>query len=187
MSGYGKAALLVLGLVLPGRAQAMESLEGQWEKKVGKTTITLTFASGRMHAVVTGSDSFKLHADCQVTRDGLVYGLITSAEIDGVEEKEEKEETDVVDQAFCFRARIDEGMLIVRHFKSTCKALEDEGVFLGQFKSVHQTPAQVTACSSPVGANPAPRPTPAANSNCCSPPPAPPPPPPGSLNPPPHP
>ncbi len=151
MNRYGKAALL-LGLVLVAPAQAcgptayyapqagMASLAGQWERKEGKETITLSFtADGRMHVAIP-SEGFKLHANCSVTPDGIVYGIFTSTESE--DEDEDKDGDDFTDHVFCFRYRVDEGMLIVRDFTSSSKGLADEKFWEGRFKRV-ATPAAV--------------------------------------------
>lgn len=150
MIRYGKAALL-LGLVLAASVQAcgpapaydapqvgMAPLVGQWERKEGKETITLTFtADGRMHVGIP-ADGFKLHADCQVTRDGIVYGIITSAEMN--EDDEDTEDAELADQVFGFRCRVDEGVLILRDFTSSSKGLGEEKFWEGRFKRVTPPP-----------------------------------------------
>ncbi len=165
MIGCDKMAL-VLGLVLVGPVQAgcgpsgvaentpqgaMTRLAGQWERKEGKTTISLSFTEdGRLHVVVTGGgEGFTLHSDCQVSRDGIAYGIVTSAEL-AVEEKEDE----ITDQVFRFRFRVDEGTLIVRNFKSSAKSLEDEKtIWEGRFRSVQPTRYQVApACCYPPAA-----------------------------------
>jgi hypothetical protein len=156
MTGYGKAALgLVIALVLAGPARAMEPLVGQWEKKIGKTrTVTLTFDNGRMHLSVAGAESFKIHSDCQATRDGVVYGVITSAEVDATDNsmEEDKETVELVDQPFSFRYRVDEGRLFIWGVKSSSKVLEEGNLVLGGFKSVQPTPTRTPACCYPPAA-----------------------------------
>jgi hypothetical protein len=144
MIRFGKVAL-VLGLVLAGPARAMdEQLVGQWERVEGKSTIQLNFTSeGRLHIVVTGAENGKVHADFKVTRDGIAFGIITSAETNDKEKEDE-----LTDQVFRFRYRIDEGMLIIRDSRASGEAKIE--CWVGCFKAVQTAPTRANAsCCSP--------------------------------------
>src|SRR5437660_8193804 len=77
--------LALAGLVLlawaAGRAAAYEPADrplGKWERKVGKNTCALVFEDNRLHIVLTGEASGTIHADYAMTRDGTIYGIVTS-------------------------------------------------------------------------------------------------------------
>src|SRR5262249_15077327 len=124
---------------------------GKWERKAGKTTWTLLFEDGRLHVSASGADSVVVHADYSVTRDGVVYGVITSVESD--EDVSRWEE--VHDQPFSFRFRIEEGALIVGHFRGE----KNEHELEGRSRLVQPATPRPTACYGPGQAPPPPPPS----------------------------
>lgn len=126
-------------------AQDMAKPIGRWQRKVGKTTVTLNIDSNRLHIVCTGDKVVTLHADYAITHDGLIYGVVTSIEC---EENDETEMTKTLfDAPFSFRFRIDEGALIIHDMKAHDADSKDD-MWNGRYKAVIQ-PAAVRAASIP--------------------------------------
>src|SRR5260370_25474191 len=74
------AGLVFLALAA-GRAAAYEPADrplGKWERKVGKNTCTLVFEDNRLHIALTGEAAVTIHAHYALTRDGTVYGVVTT-------------------------------------------------------------------------------------------------------------
>jgi hypothetical protein len=140
---------LVFLVLAAGRAAAYEPADrplGKWERKVGKNICTLVFEENRLHIVLTGEASGTIHADYAMTRDGTVYGVVTS--FDTTEEPEKLAE--VMDMPFSFRFRIDEGMLLLRDFKSPQQTGGKDEV-QGRYKRVGPEPARTSPPPPPVG------------------------------------
>ncbi len=114
-------------------AQEMAKPLGKWERKLGKNHLTLTVEDNRLHISYAGDKPGTLHADYAMTRDGLIYGVITSIEC---EEDEEADATKTLfDAPFSFRFRIDEGALIIHDAKAHDADGKDD-VWNGRFKAI---------------------------------------------------
>lgn len=129
-------------------AQELTKPLGKWERKVGKTHVVLTVEDNRLHISCTGEKSVTLHADYATTRDGLIYGVVTSIEC------EEEEEGDIsrtlFDAPFSFRFRIDEAALIIHDMKAHDADNKDD-MWNGRYKCVQPTSAHApTLVPSPV-------------------------------------
>lgn len=137
MAKFIPALTLVVCLANVGALSAQEMTKplGQWERKVGKNHLTLILDEHRLHIISTGEKPGALHADYAMTRDGVIYGVVTSIEYD------EDEETDVIenlfDAPFSFRFRIDEGAMIIHDSK--LHGLDNK-VWDGRFKAVRPRP-----------------------------------------------
>lgn len=98
-------------------AQEMTKPLGQWQRKVGKNSVTLIIEDNRLHIIRHVADTTgTVHADYAMTGDGVIYGVVTSIEC---EENEEAEANKLLfDAPFSFRFRIDEGALIIHDAKA---------------------------------------------------------------------
>lgn len=141
MGKYLSALTLVVCLASASvlHAQEMTKPFGKWERKVGKTHVTLSIEDNRLHINCTGDKSITVHADYAMTRDGLIYGVVTSIECD------EDEETDIsrtlFDAPFSFRFRIDEAALIIHDMKAHDADSRDD-LWNGRYKAVQPATAQ---------------------------------------------
>jgi hypothetical protein len=112
---------------LPPNAPALPSLV--LVRDVKPYRMTFQFEGNRLFATFTGTLDDGREAECRVaadyhlTKDSMLYGVITSAEFVGsTEDPEDRMEADQViqqlfDQPFAFRYRLDEGTLTVKDFK----------------------------------------------------------------------
>lgn len=112
---------------LPSNDPALPSLVLVRDVKPYK--MTFKFEGHRLFATFTGTLEDGREAECRVaadyhlTKDSMLYGIITSAEFVGsTEDPEDRMEADRViqqlfDQPFAFRYRLDEGTLTVKDFK----------------------------------------------------------------------
>jgi hypothetical protein len=117
------------------RAQEMTKPLGKWERKSGKSHVTLIVEENRLHVTFIGENPCTLHADYAATKDGVIYGVVTSIECD---EDEDAIKT-MIDAPFSCRYRIDEGALIVRDLK--CHETDSkDNAWTGRFKAVNPTP-----------------------------------------------
>jgi hypothetical protein len=147
--------VLAVGLLTASIALADDSkLLGQWERKVGKSVVSLTFTDdNRLHFNFSGDEAVKLHADYHVTRHGVVYGVVTSAE---VSEETDTDEAKLSDVPFSFRFRVDEGVLIVRDFKSHNEDWTKSDILGGRFRPVSATAPARPVANSPSSMPPLP-------------------------------
>jgi hypothetical protein len=131
-------------------AQEMPKPLGKWERKIGKSHVTLTIEDNRLHATFIGDKPCVIHADYAVTRDGVVYGVVTSIECD----EDEDSARALFDAPFSCRFRIDEGALIIHDLK--CHEVDSkDDVWNGRFKAIGPVPPRTEAVPSsppvPVG------------------------------------
>jgi hypothetical protein len=141
MSGMWKmlaAVLAVLWLSGPTHAYTAATT-GQWERKAEKDSTLLTLTEdNRLHLTIRAKElNVTLHGDYHVTRDGVLYGVVTSVESDD-------EELDVlIDQPFSFRCRVDEGALVIGACNGFGKSLDEKKHELqlrGRYRCVQATP-----------------------------------------------
>jgi hypothetical protein len=119
-------------------ARAQDTIKplGKWERKAGKSQVTLIVEENRLHVTFIGENPCTLHADYAMTKDGVVYGVVTSIECDDDEDAVKT----MFDAPFSCRYRIDEGALIVRDLK--CHETESkDSAWSGRFKAVTPTPS----------------------------------------------
>jgi len=146
MVRFISALALVVSLASANAVNAQEMTKpiGKWERKVGKTHVVLSIEDNRLHINCSGDKCVTLHADYSMTRDGLVYGVVTSVECD------EDEEADIsrtlFDAPFCFRFRIDEAALIIHDMKAHDADSKDD-MWNGRYKAVQ--PATTSAALAP--------------------------------------
>ena len=137
-----KLLTVVICLLAAANVRADNSeLVGHWEREAGEAgkdrLVSLTFtADKRLHSVCSLGDgaSIKMYADYQVTADGLVYGVWTSVEAPKAHADIEVAATDL---AFSFRYRVNEGSLVILHFK--LGPIERSSEFDGRFQAVKPT------------------------------------------------
>ena len=122
-------------------AQDMAKPLGKWERKIGKSHVTLIVEENRLHVTIIGEDACTVHADYRMTKDGIVYGVVTSIETD-----EEEVDKSVFDALFTCRYRIDEGALIIRDLKCREVTGKDE-LWNGRFKAVGSAPSRSAAAA----------------------------------------
>ncbi len=116
------------------RAEEMTKPLGKWERKIGKNHVTLIVEDHRLHINYAGEKLGTLHADYSMTRDGVIYGIITSIECD------ENEEADgLLDAPFRFRFRLDEGALIIHNTITSHDAGGIDELWDGRFKPAAST------------------------------------------------
>jgi hypothetical protein len=120
-------------------AQVMTKPLGKWERKLGKTHVTLSIEDNRLHINCTGDRSVTLHADYAMTQDGLIYGVVTSIECD--EDEEADMSRTLFDAPFSFRFRIDEAALIIHDMKAHDADSKDD-MWNGRYKGVQPATIQ---------------------------------------------
>jgi hypothetical protein len=117
---------------------------GKWERKAGKSHVTLIVEENRLHVTFIGENPCTLHADYAATKDGVIYGVVTSIECDDDEDAIKT----MIDAPFSCRYRIDEGALIVRDLK--CHETDSkDSAWTGRFKAANPMPSHTAACPPP--------------------------------------
>jgi hypothetical protein len=138
MAKLTSALTLVVWLASLGTLHAQESAKplGKWERKIGKNHATLTIEENRLHLDIQGAKPCAVHADYSMTRDGIIYGIVTSVECS--DEEAEDNARLILDAPFSCRYRIDEGALIVRDLK--CQEMgSKEEMWNGRFNAVNSS------------------------------------------------
>jgi hypothetical protein len=149
MVKFFSALVVCLASVNVLHAQEITKPLGKWQRKVGKTNVTLSVETNRLHIICTGDKTITLHADYAMTHDGLIYGVVTSIECD--EDDEADMSRTLFDAPFSFRFRIDEGALIIHDMKAHDADSKDD-MWNGRYKVVHPTAtrASIAPTSYPV-------------------------------------
>jgi RNA polymerase sigma factor (sigma-70 family) len=118
---------------------------GSWERDVGAFHVTLRIEADRIYGTYTYSGiekdakiTFVLDADYSVTKDNVLYGVLTGGDVEGTGDKAAKDEiaqaalgiTSVSDCPFSFRYRVDGNVLSVRDpkFGGIDAATKDNGL-----------------------------------------------------------
>lgn len=154
MTRYVCALTLVVCLASTSVLYAQELTKplGKWERKIGKDHVALIIEDNRLHIIYVGEKGVTLHADYAMTRDGLIFGVVTSIECE--EDQESDMAKTLFDAPFCFRFRIDEGALIIHDMKAHDADSKDD-MWNGRYKSVRSTAGRdgvvPTSCSVPNG------------------------------------
>lgn len=146
MAKFPPALTLVVCLASVGALSAQETTKplGRWERKIGKNNVTLIIDENRLHIISTGEKPGALHADYAMTRDGVIFGVVTSIECD--EDEEMDASKTLFDAPFTFRFRIDEGALII-HDAKLYDVDSKENLWNGRFKAVRPVMTHAVAPS----------------------------------------
>jgi hypothetical protein len=124
---------------------------GEWERQVGLFRITLRIEPDHAVCTVTGMEggksvTYTLHADYSVTRDSVLYGVLTSldASVAGGEKMEDLTNSlaglhELCDAPFSLRIRQDEDLLTLKQLKCGLAKYNDAdkkelGLLLGTYK-----------------------------------------------------
>lgn len=138
MAKFIPAWTLVLCLASGSALHAQELTKplGKWERKIGKSHITLMVEENRLHIrFASGDVSGSAHADYSITRDGVVFGIVTSLECDD-EDQEAEGIKEFYNAPFSFRFRIDEGALVISDVKTLSAESKENEQLNGRFKPV---------------------------------------------------
>jgi hypothetical protein len=141
MAKFTPALALAVCMASLGAARAGDMAKplGKWERKAGKSHVTLIVEESRLHVTFVGDNSCTLHADYAATKDGVIYGVVTSIDCD-----DEEAVKTMFDAPFSCRYRIDEGALIVRDLK--CHETDSkDSAWTGSFKAVNPMPSHTAA------------------------------------------
>ncbi len=111
---------------------------GRWEHKLTKGGgVILVLEDGRLHLTMKGDSRLILHADYSLTRDGVLYGVVTSAEApDGPD----TDEQDLLDEPFSIIYRVDEGVLVVRDVRSGTLTKDEVAMLVGRYEKNNPPP-----------------------------------------------
>jgi RNA polymerase sigma factor (sigma-70 family) len=116
------------------KAQAAQRPVGTWDREIGPNHITLRFEADHLYgtAVLADKDkkiTFSLDADYSVTRDSILYGVITGAEVPGAENLDNSDTLALAarlpDQPFSARYRVDGTTLTIKDVKFGGVGLND--------------------------------------------------------------
>lgn len=142
------ALALAVWLASLGALHAQEMVKplGKWERKIGKKQVALVVEDHRLHVTVVGEKPCTIHADYSVTKDQIIYGVVTSVECE--EEDAHSVEKEMLDAPFSCRFRVDEGVLIVRDLKMAGGDTKDD-LWVIRFKAVSPPPVRVVTPPSP--------------------------------------
>jgi hypothetical protein len=131
----------------PTRLQAVPRPIGTWEREAGPFHITLRVDGDRVSVSASGTDknervTYAFDADYSVTRDSVLFGVITGSEISGTSPP--LEESMLLDHPFSFRFRLDEGTLTIKDLKFMSSFDKDEfkdirPYILGRYKKKAST------------------------------------------------
>jgi RNA polymerase sigma factor (sigma-70 family) len=108
------------------KAQAPQRPLGTWDREIGPNHITLRFDADHLYGTAMLADkdkkiTFSLDADYSVTRDSVLYGVITGADVPGAENLDNGEAlalaAQLPDQPFSARYRVDGTMLTIKDVK----------------------------------------------------------------------
>jgi RNA polymerase sigma factor (sigma-70 family) len=129
-----------------GRVTAQRPV-GNWERTFGPLQVNLRVKAERLTgtvdvAVEKQRISFVFDADYSVTRDGVLYGVITGMDIQGAGQGTDLQEagriqvliTQLIDTPFSIRYRVDDGILTVKDVKFGTIGLKDEKDDLAEVK-----------------------------------------------------
>jgi RNA polymerase sigma factor (sigma-70 family) len=122
-----------------GKLAAPQRPIGNWERQLGPLQVNLRIKADRLSGVVDMAVekqriSFVFDADYSVTRDGLLYGIITGIDFqNGGQAGDFKDLGEfqvvmnrMIDQPFSIRYRVEDGVLTVKDMKFGSLGLKDE-------------------------------------------------------------
>jgi hypothetical protein len=137
----GFVCVLLALTAAPVRAQdgAPTRPVGRWEHKLPKGNgVTLVLEDNRLHLSMKSDTRLVLHADYALTRDGVLYGVVTSAEApDGPD----TDEQDLMDEPFSIVYRVDEGSLVIRDVRSGTLTKEEVALIVGRYEKNSPPPS----------------------------------------------
>jgi len=103
---------------------------GSWERDVGSYHLTMRIEENRIYGTYSGVEkdakfTVVLDADYSVTKDNVLYGVLTGGDVEGEGDKATKDEiaewargiTSLIDCPFSFRYRVDDNVLVVKDLK----------------------------------------------------------------------
>ena len=127
-----QAPALTESVPAPRAERASPVPDGTWEREVGPFRVKIRVEGNRLYGTLTGGENGKkvtcaLEADYSVTRDSLVYGVITSFEAQGPDSDTELLSILLVDQPFSLRFRVDDDALTIKDVKFGGIGLKDRG------------------------------------------------------------
>jgi hypothetical protein len=109
-----------------GRVQTVQRPLGTWERDIGPQHLALRIDTDHLYGALTFAEkdkkiTFNVDADYSVTRDSVVYGVITGADVAGAENAENGElftlAAQLPDQPFSARCRVDGNTLTIKDVK----------------------------------------------------------------------
>jgi hypothetical protein len=121
---------------------------GNWERQFGPLQITLRIKADRLIGIVDMAVekqriNFVFEGDYSVTRDGVLYGIVTGIDFQGAGQGELKELAEfqlisnrLVDQPFSIRYRVDDGVLTIKDVKFGSLGLKEEKDELAEMKAM---------------------------------------------------
>lgn len=127
---------------------------GTWARELHGTEITLKFTDKRLFATLKGvcvengtkrEESFLVEADYAIGPDGKVFGVVTGTdytppkEVDAADLKWPKELNRMNGMPFCFRFRIDDGVLSASDLR--CELPCESLPLLGRYARAEKEPA----------------------------------------------
>jgi hypothetical protein len=130
--------LILVCLMVPPRSFAQSPPSrplGTWERRLGPEPLRLYVEEARLHLVVPGDNACTVHADYGMTKDGVIFGIVTSVE--ARDETASAAEKELLEQTFRCRFRMDEGALVISEVK--IGNLEKQGIWGGRFKLAAKT------------------------------------------------
>jgi hypothetical protein len=129
----------------PGKEHPSERPVGMWQRSVGGCQITLHVDGDRLSGTFRTTEGGKvlylsLRGDYSVTKDSVLYGVITDLELKEGGEKKVEESYTFIDQPFSARYRVDGAVLIVKDLRFGEFGLEGKNknselsLLLGRYK-----------------------------------------------------
>lgn len=126
---------------------------GTFYRELPGAVVAITFRGDEMKATLTGNDNgavatFTLTADCAVTKDGTVHGVVTGVDVEakGNDAKDMDlaavsfEMQGLVDQPFAFRMKAIDGGFMVSNLRVACgrdsasECVPEMGLLVGKYK-----------------------------------------------------
>ena len=118
---------------------------GTWERECGPYRFTLRIEADKLHGVMTAADrdrkvTIALDADYSLTKDSVLYGVVTGVQVTGRErEQDEAEAIAYVDLPFSVRVRQDDNTLTIKGVKfldlgTDKNDLKEFGLIQGRYK-----------------------------------------------------
>lgn len=126
---------------------------GTFYRELPGAVVAITFRGDEMKATLTGNDNgavatFTLTADCAVTKDGTVHGVVTGVDVEAKGDDAKGmdlaavsfEMQGLVDQPFAFRTKATDGGLMVSNLRVACgrdsasECIPEMGLLVGKYK-----------------------------------------------------
>lgn len=105
---------------------------GSWERKAGDKTIQFHFKNDALSVVLKeGGNGLQVDSDYGVTKDGVVYGIVTGVKKDGVDGGPQE------GHLFSFRVAVDKDTLTIKEINGSEKPSEEAKQLIeGEYKKV---------------------------------------------------